>query len=158
LNLFVQSLYQTSMYWRLRRIHSLISIIRCWCNFQKLQIQWISTWFCMCEINIFINISFLCMLHNIFHCENIQTFFIMFNQLSLKCFSFIDSIIEFLDHVLVLDFIMRYVVFIDSIISFNKIRIIRKSMKFRKIEMIFFDFLHYWTNLTKHFFKEIYSI
>ncbi len=151
-------MYQTSMYRKLRRIHSLISIIRCWCNFQKLQIQWVSTWFCMCEINIFINISFLCMSHNIFHCENIETSFIMFNQLSLKYFSFIDLIIEFLDHVLVLDLIIRCVVFIDSIISSYKIRIMKKCMKLQKIEMIFFDFLHYWTRLTKNLFKKIYSI
>jgi hypothetical protein len=146
------------VYRKLRRIYSLILIIRCWCNSQELQIQWISTWFCMCEINIFMNISFLCMSHNIFHCENIEMSFIMFNQLSLKCFSFIDSIVEFLDHVLVLDFIMWCVVFIDSIISFNKIRIRRKCMKFRKVEMTFFDFLHYWTRLTKNLCKEIYSI
>ncbi len=143
MNFFVQFSYQTSMYRKLRKIHSLISIIRCWCNFQKLQIQWISSWFCMYKINILINILFLCMSHNIFYCENIKTFFFMFNQLSLKCFSFIDSIVEFLDHVLVLDLIMRCVVFIDNVISFNKIRIMRKCMKLRKVEMIFFDFLHY---------------
>jgi hypothetical protein len=93
----------------------------------------------------------------IFQRENVETFFVMFDELRLKDFTFIDSMIEFLDHVFMSNFIMRCVIFIRDFVFFDKVDIMCYRMKFKKVKMIFFSFVLYRTRWTKNLLVRVKS-
>jgi hypothetical protein len=73
----------------------------------------------------------------------------MFDQLRLKNFAFINSMIELFDHVFMSSFIMKRVIFIRDFVSSDEVDIMRYRMKFKKVKMIFFNFVFYRTRRTK---------
>jgi hypothetical protein len=145
------------MYRILRRISSRKLIDRFWYDFYQFQIQQIFTRSSMRELDLFQSRILFHMSLQIFQREIVKTSFVVFNQLRLKDFSFIDSKIEFLDHIFMSSLVMKCVVFIRDFVSFYKIDIMSYCMKFRKIKTIFFDFVFFKTWMTKDLFVRVES-
>jgi hypothetical protein len=140
-----------------RKVSLRMLIDRSWCDFNEFQIQWISTRSSMRELDLLRSRILFHMSFQIFQRENVQTFFVMFDQLRLKDFAFIDSMIELLDHVLMSSFIMRRVIFVRDFVSSDEVDIMRYRMKFKKVKMILSNFVFYWTRRTKNLLVRVKS-
>jgi hypothetical protein len=140
-----------------RRISLRILINWSWCDFNEFQIQWISTRSSMRELDFFRSRILFHILLQIFQRENIETFFVMFDQLRLKNFAFINSMIKLFDYVFMSNFIMRRVIFIRDFVFFDEVDIMRYRMKFKKIKIIFFNFVFYRTRRTKNLLVRVES-
>jgi hypothetical protein len=145
------------MYWILRRISLRKLIDRFWYDFYQFQIQRIFTRSSMRELDLFRSRILFHMSLQIFQRENIKTSFVVFDQLRLKDFSFIDSKVEFFDHIFMSNLVMKRVVFVRDFVSFYEIDIMSYCMKFKKIKMIFFDFALFETWVTKDFLVRVKS-
>ncbi len=132
-------------------------IDRSWYDFYQFQIQRIFTRSSMREFDLLRSRILFHMSLQIFQRENIETFFVVLDQLHLKDFSFIDSKVEFLDHIFMLNLVMRNVVFVRDFVSFYEIDIMNYCMKFKKIKMILFDFVLFETWMTKDFLVRVES-
>ncbi len=99
----------------------------------------------MRELDLFRSRILFYMSLQIFQRENVETSFVVLDQLRLKDFSFIDSKVEFLDHILMSNLVMKRVVFVRDFVLFYEIDIMNYCMKFKKIKMIFFDFVFFET-------------
>ncbi len=140
-----------------RRISLRMLIDWFWCDFNEFQIQWISTRSSMRELDFLRSRILFHISLQIFQRENVETFFVMFDQLRLKDFAFIDSMIKLFDHVFMSSFIMRRVIFIRDFVSSDEVDIMRYRMKFKKIKMILFNFVFYRTRRTKDLFVRVES-
>jgi hypothetical protein len=140
-----------------RRIFLQMLIHRSWCDFNEFQIQWISTRSNMRELDFFRSRILFHISLQIFQRENVETSFVMFDQLRLKDFAFINSMIEFLDHVFMSSLIMKRVIFIRDFVSSDEVDIMRYRMKFKKVKMILFNFVFYRTRRTKDFLIRVES-
>jgi hypothetical protein len=140
-----------------RRISLRMLIDWSWCDFNEFQIQWISTRSSMRELDLLRSRILFHISLQIFQRENVETSFVMFDQLRLKDFAFIDSMIELLDHVFMSSLIMRRVIFIRDFVSSDEVDIMRYRMKLRKVKMILFNFVFYRTRRTKDLLVRIES-
>ncbi len=111
----------------------------------------------MRELDFFRSRILFHILLQIFQRENIETFFVMFDQLRLKNFAFINSMIKLFDYVFMSNFIMRRVIFIRDFVFFDEVDIMRYRMKFKKIKIIFFNFVFYRTRRTKNLLVRVES-
>jgi hypothetical protein len=65
--------------------------------------------------------------------------------------------IKLFDHVFMSSFIMKRVIFIRDFVFFDEVDIMRYRMKFKKVKMIFFNFVFYRTRRTKDLFVRVES-
>jgi hypothetical protein len=145
------------MYRILRRISLRKLIDQLWYDFYQFQIQRIFTRSSMREFDLFRSRIFFYMSLQIFQRENIETFFVVFDQLRLKDFSFIDSRIELFDHIFMSNLVMKRVVFVRDFVSFYEIDIMNYCIKLKKLKMIFSDFVFFQTWMTKDFLVRVKS-
>jgi hypothetical protein len=145
------------MYRILRRIFLRNMIDRSWYDFYQFQIQRIFIRSSMREFDLFRSRILFHMSFQIFQRENIETFFVVFDQLRLKNFSFIDSKVEFLDYIFMSNLVMKRVVFVRDFVSFYEIDIMCYCIKLKKVKMIFLDFVFFETWMTKDLLVRIES-
>jgi hypothetical protein len=145
------------MYQILWRISLRKLIDRSWYDFYQFQIQRIFTRSSMRELDFFRSRILFHMSLQIFQRENVETFFVVLDHLRLKDFSFIDSKIKFLDHILMSNLVMKNIVFVRDFVSFYKIDIMSYCIKFKKVKMILFDFVLFETWMTKDFLVHVES-
>ncbi len=132
-------------------------IDRSWYDFYHFQIQRIFTRSNMRQLDFLRSRILFDMSLQIFQRENVETFVVVLDQLRLKSFSFIDSRIEFLDHIFMSSLVMKDVVFVRDFVSFYEIDIMNYCMKFKKIKMILFDFVFLKTWMTKDLLVRVES-
>jgi hypothetical protein len=125
--------------------------------FLSIQIQRIFIRSSMRKFDLFRSRILFHMSLQIFQRENVETSFVVFDQLRLKDFSFIDSRIKFLDYIFMSSLVMRRVVFVRDFVSFYEIDIMSYCMKFKKIKMTFFNFVLFKTCVTKDLFVRVES-
>jgi hypothetical protein len=145
------------MYRILRKVSLRKLINRFWYDFYKFQIQRIFIRSSMRELDFFRSRILFYYVASDLSTRNDETFFVVFNQLRLKDFSFIDSRIEFFDHIFMSILVIRRVVFVRDFVSSYEIDVMCYCMKFKKIKMIFFDFVFFETWLTKDFLVRVKS-